>query len=63
MDTFIHTRIFGESTENLQKYLKAKKEEPIAVVIDELPQKQIFISIHDCRGCAGTSEEEKGVAN
>ena len=36
-----------ESAENLHQRFKAKKEEPAAVVVDERPQKQAFVSISD----------------
>jgi uncharacterized protein with von Willebrand factor type A (vWA) domain len=51
-----------ESAENLQQRFKAKKEEPAAVVIDERPQKQAFVSISDWLGGAETAEEEKEAA-
>ena len=51
-----------KSAENLQQRCNAKKEEPLAVVIDERPQKQAFISISDWLGGAETAEEEKEAA-
>ena len=51
-----------ESAENLHQRFKAKKEEPAAVVVDERPQKQTFVSISDWLGGAETAEEEKETA-
>ncbi|MBT3213777.1 MAG: VWA domain-containing protein [Deltaproteobacteria bacterium] len=51
-----------ESAENLHERFKAKKEEPVAVVIDARPQKQAFVSISDWLGGAETAEEEKEAA-
>jgi uncharacterized protein with von Willebrand factor type A (vWA) domain len=51
-----------KSGENLQQRFNAKKEELVAVVIDERPQKQAFVSISDWLGVAETAEEEKEAA-
>ena len=51
-----------KSAENLQQRFNAKKEEPVAVVIEERPKKQTFVSISDWLGGAETAEEEKEAA-
>ena len=51
-----------ESAENLQQRFKAKKEEPAAVVVDERPKKESFISIGDWLGDTETAGDDKETA-